>query len=679
MVKKALFAVLALFGLVILLGTRICFADALGQLEKVETYKWYPAQAEAIYQEITRDYPGSDYALTAHKNLIVSYLSAKRDGDAQQTLEKLTADFSGQPGLPAALYDIARIYERTKKYEKATGIYQQIIQQYPDSSSTDKAQLAGPRIAVLSHIELKDEIAAAAATGSLIAEFNGHSELPGSLYDIARRYERAKKYDKAKGLYQQIIQQYAESSAAGKAQLAVKRTDVMLLIKSAEPNAVDEAIEDLIADFASHPALSETLFDIAEKGYEKLRTPVGYERAKRIYQQVIQRYPDSSHAARARLLVPKMDILSSIRNNEYEQASILTEKLIADFAGHSYLASCINVIVNKIGEKYYAKAFRFETEGREDEAKEYYRRAVAIWEKVITQLPASAAYTPQACHRVAYCCFEHTGEYEKAIGLCQNIVINWPDYKYVGDVQFLIGNYYERLQYAGLIPEPEADIIIEQAYQTVVNKYPDCDKFEYALLKLAELNFEKGQWSKAAVYYELFLTTFPDVERPGRILYPLGQAYDNMGEVGEALRVYNEFLQKAHTGDPRVESIRRRIEQLTDSDAKTTKNILSDILLSTVYGGCLCAPSLGSDCAVGGNGGICTYPICSWEGGCDCEEAGRKCYFDPVMPDNCVDTTRSCNGGCYASYCYVYGSQCKYWTRWRSCNLDTKPHCYYDE
>ena len=54
MSKKLPFTALTMSALVISPVTGQCFADALAQLEKVETYKWYPEQAETIYQEIAR-------------------------------------------------------------------------------------------------------------------------------------------------------------------------------------------------------------------------------------------------------------------------------------------------------------------------------------------------------------------------------------------------------------------------------------------------------------------------------------------------------------------------------------------------------------------------------------------------------------------------------------------------
>ncbi len=637
MVKKALFAVLALFvmlalfGLVFSQATGESSADVSAQLEKVETYKWYPAQAEAIYQEITRDYPGSDYALTAHKNLIISYRSAKRDGDAQMRLNELGADFSGHPGLPTALYDIARIYERSRKYEDANSIYQQIIQQYPESLSAGKAQLAGPRIAVLSCIELKDEIAAVVAMSSLIADFNDNPELPLSLYDIARRYERAKKYEKAASLYQQIIQQYAESSAADRAELAVERTDIYSLIESEEPNAVQTAIDGLIADYPNHQDMSEALYDIAGR-YEKAKN---YEQAKSIYQQVIQRYPDSSHAARAKIIIPKMDIFSLIESSNYSAAGAGVDKLTADFAGHSHLAAALKAIARRyekaeqyeetesinqqIAYQYSASLYGGSAEikiptnrivqlidaGQAEEAQtatdglivdfndhpalpealariagRYYRKAsfllmesnnepndqfrsclqkaAAMYEMLTEQFPVTSSTAER--HRLAGDCYRKLGQYEKAIEYYQKVIGDYSGYQLAGHAWFFIGRCLEALRESGALSEEEAELQIEQAYRTIVEEYPNYKRFGYACEELGWLNFGKGQWDRAAEYFELYLSRYPDSKKTAHILYVLGRAYEQMGQLDEAAEAYSEFITTADPNDSRIETVRAWLE-----------------------------------------------------------------------------------------------------------------------
>jgi len=547
----ALVVALALFGLVFSRSTDRSSADAASQLEKVETYskkpetynktydRWYPARTEAAYQEITREQPGSDYALEAHKNLVISYILAKRDSDAQQALDELVRDFSGHSSLPAALYDIAKRYEQSREYEKARRLYQQIIQQYPGSLTSGETQLATERTNVLSHIESKDDDAAtAAATDSLIANFAGHSELPVSLYDIARRYERAKKYDKAAGLYQQIIQQYSGSSAAGRAMLAVERTKVMLLIGSAD-KAAAAVIDRLIADFPGHPDLARSLYDIASKGYERAKK---YRQAEDIYQRIIQLCPDSPKASGAPLNIAKVRIFTLIDAGEYEEAMTATGSLIAEFSGHSLLPETLRVIAREYeragryqqsdnvyqqivgghGESSYAgtaeagiarnQALIYVDAGndaavdtevdklvndyrspvavsrvaRQYQDKEKYREAIGIYERVINEFGGSGA-AAEACCFAGECC-RKLGDYEKSIQYYRKVLDEYGGYRLAWNAQFMVGHSYEKLKESGALSKSEADAEIRAAYRQVIEKYPDCRAAKHARRWLSQHN-----------------------------------------------------------------------------------------------------------------------------------------------------------------------------------------------
>ena len=634
--KKVLLVALALFGLLSFKMAGQYFANATAQLEQVETYKWYPAQAEEIYQEITADYPGSDYALEAHRNLVISYLSAKRDAEAQETFDKLVADFSGHSSLPVVLYDIARIYERSRKYEKAKNIYQQIIQQYPDSSSASKAQLAAPRIEALSHIEAEDDDAADAATDSLTANFSSRSELPLSLYDIARRHERCErteKYEKAKSIYQQIIQQYPDTTAADRAQLGVERTNIFSLIKLRDETTT-EAVDSLIANFSGHPDLPEALYDIARK-YEKTKEKE-YEEAKNIYQQVIQQHPNSSHAARAQLIVPKMNIFSLIESGQIESAQAAIDSLMADFTGHSYLPAVLSEIAKRyeraekyeqaenayqqiiqrypesryaesaelqipknqivalidagdeasaqveidnliadfndrpdlpralslIAAHYYKKASLqlMENQGPDEQGRDHLQKAVAIYDMLINEFPASTA-TAQT-YRLAGDCYRKLGECEKSLVYYQKVIDDYSGYHLVYHAQFFTGRCLEALRDSGALPEPEANEQIEQAYQAIVENYPDCKWFGYACEELGWLSFRKRQWDQAAQYFELYLSKYPDSEQTVHILYFLGRAYEEMGQLDLAIQVYNKFIATADPNDSRIEQVKAWLEAL---------------------------------------------------------------------------------------------------------------------
>jgi tetratricopeptide (TPR) repeat protein len=124
-----------------------------------------------------------------------------------------------------------------------------------------------------------------------------------------------------------------------------------------------------------------------------------------------------------------------------------------------------------IGEEYYKKAFQCENE-RTTEAKDSFQKAIAVWKRIIEELPKSTI-TPQA-YNFSAVCYRRLGRGEKAIEYYQKIVDNWPDYEYAWNAQFLIGYCYRQLKYAGAIDESEADAHTKAAYEMVLQRYPGC-------------------------------------------------------------------------------------------------------------------------------------------------------------------------------------------------------------
>jgi len=161
--------------------------------------------------------------------------------------------------------------------------------------------------------------------------------------------------------------------------------------------------------------------------------------------------------------------------------------LIADFNDHPELPTAIFIL----GEEYYNKAFNTKGDPNSPDARpeEYYRKALAIWERIIKELPPSAAYTPLAYYSVAVCHCD-LGEYEKAINYCRKVVGNWPDCTRASHAQFLIAHCYEKLEKSGRIPTSEAAAQIRQACEKLLANYPDSQMTmgAYKLLKRYEVS-----------------------------------------------------------------------------------------------------------------------------------------------------------------------------------------------
>jgi len=243
------------------------------------------------------------------------------------------------------------------------------------------------------------------------------------------------------------------------------------------------------------------------------------------------------------------------------ESQVAIDSLIADFNDHPDLPEAVFII----GEQYYYKAFEDPDKCRKVKSEEHLKKAKDIWERIITQRPESQSIGLKHAYFFSAACYRKLGEYDKAVEYFQAVVDNWPNYQYACNAQCLIGECYEKLRNSGTLPESEAIPRIEQAYNGVIENYPDCSLVKYACVRLARPNFEKGQWVDAAMYFELFLQESRDGQRPNRvlhILYDLGRAYEKMGEFEQAAQVYGEFIKMADPADPRIKRVEARLEEL---------------------------------------------------------------------------------------------------------------------
>ena len=216
-----------------------------------------------------------------------------------------------------------------------------------------------------------------------------------------------------------------------------------------------------MADFSWSSYIARAIHDTAWE-YRKL---ANYSRANELDQYVIDRWPEDVQAMWAKMDMAKTDIALG----DYAAADKTVDILIADFNNHPEMPTAIFML----GEQYYNKAFTCENQGQTADAKSHFQKAIAVWERIINELPESRFATAQA-YDFSATCYQRLGECEKAIEYYQRVVDNWPDYKYAWNAQFLIGHNYKWLLVAGAVTESEAFTRRKDAYLRVVENYPDC-------------------------------------------------------------------------------------------------------------------------------------------------------------------------------------------------------------
>jgi len=251
-------------------------------------------------------------------------------------------------------------------------------------------------------------------------------------------------------------------------------------------------------------------------------------------------------------------IISDVNSSDDSAVPAAVEQLIADFTDEPNLPQALW----QIGQQYYNNAVRYDRADFEEQAADYYRKAIALRERIIQEWPHSDL-VPKAHFTAAIIYSQELHEYEKGIQYFQKVVDNWPDYKYAYHAQYLIGSYYERLKKPKGIAQ--ADAKIEAAYKAVIEKYPDSPSAPHAARKLGNLYLNKERWADAAYYLQMFVQT--DKGRAPKhlflsVLLDLVRLYEEMGELDMAAETYHTFLQSAQPDHPRAKAIRTKLEKL---------------------------------------------------------------------------------------------------------------------
>ncbi|MCX5637993.1 MAG: tetratricopeptide repeat protein, partial [Planctomycetota bacterium] len=500
-------------------------------------------KANRLYQYVINNWPDAEHALWSQADLIKSHLAEGNDVAAEAAVKKLLTNFNDNPLIARAVWDTGQFYRESKKYEKANELYQHVVKTWPKAEHALWAQAD----LIKSYLALGDDTAANTAVDRLLTNFNDNPLIARAVWDTGQYYRELKKYEMANKLYQHVVKTSPESEHALWAQADLIKSYLAL---GDDPNA-EVAVKKLLPECAHNKHIARAIHDTAWE----YRKSGNYGRANELDQYVIDHWPADVQVMWAKMDMAKTDI--GLGNDAVVEKTI--DILIADFNECPELPTAIFML----GEEYYNKDFNTKGDPNSPDAKpeEYYRKALAVWERIIQKLPPSPT-TPQAywCSAVVYS--QELGEYQKGIEYYQQIVDNWPNYQYAWHAQFFIGMYYEKLRDSGGIPESEVNPKIEQAYKAVVEKYPDSNSSPHAALKLGQLNFNRGQWADAAKYFEIFLEKAPEDQRRVDVLYDLGRAYEKMGELSLAAEMYRIFIEMAAPNDQRIKTVKAVLEKL---------------------------------------------------------------------------------------------------------------------
>ena len=608
MSTKTLLITSVLFGFLLSVAAGLCLADASAQLKQADGYKRAKQyeQAEAIYQQIVTDFPDSNDAFHAQKNLTILYVEWDRQPQAGATLQKLLADFPEHEAIAIAVTHVADTYHKLGKHVKAGEIYNYVVNSWPETEHGMWSQVG----LVVSNTCLGNDNAAQTAFEKLCFEYSGHKLVSKAVCFVADNYRKLQRNEKAREHYQYVLANWPDAEGALWSQMGL----AILNVRLGDYDATNAAVDKLRADFSRDERMATAAcliadefrklekhekarehylyvvnnwpdaeyvlwsqmglvisnirlgdYDVAQAATNKLRADFSrdermatatcliadefrklekHEKAREHYQYVVNNWPEAEY-----VLWSGMGLaISNIRLGDYDVAQAAANKLCADFSddGRMARAGCLiadeyrrikkhakacelyqyvvdnwpntefamwsqmglaiskNLLDNdngaaiaaeklhdnyskqtnlpsavfQIGESYYNQAFLKESEGPRVQAKDYFRKAITEWEKIIKELPESIT-TAQAYYFSGYC-YARLNEFGKAIQYYQKVVDDWPKYELAWHAQLRIARCYNILATSGGISKKYAVPKIRQACQKLLNNYPKSEGVEEA-------------------------------------------------------------------------------------------------------------------------------------------------------------------------------------------------------
>jgi TolA-binding protein len=425
--------------------------------------------------------------------------------------------------MPETLYDITRRYEWSDRYEDAKRIFQKMTKNYTASPFAKRAQLGSAKITILSLIMSGEYNRAKELIDELVANFSKYPGFPNALYDIAKRYEWADKYEEAKNTYHQIMQNYPDTSLSKRVVLDFSRVNILSLILSKNYAEADNAIAQLMTgDFSEHLDFPSTLFWIAER----YRWADKYEEAKRFYQQIIQNYPNNSYASRAALGFSRADILSLILSQKYTQTMKAVDTLLKDFSDNVDLMDTLYDIARRLewanmyeDSKYvYEQIIRKYPNSAKFEAAQlgfaraniYYLIIKGQWAQVRSSIDKMAAQfaknpdLPETLYDIAQR-YEWSDNFDEAKTVYQQIYKNYPNSSYANKSKLSASRMnILSLMVAGNYSQAE------RAINKLISNFSENPDLPEALYNIAHIYAWLIKYEEARNLYQKIISDYPD-------------------------------------------------------------------------------------------------------------------------------------------------------------------------
>jgi tetratricopeptide (TPR) repeat protein len=494
MCKRTSFvAVLALLALVV--AGPGCAPDAFERAQRYKRAGEY-TQAEQVYHRIAADQPGTDDALNAQKQLTLLYIAWGKEPEAQKAFEDLIAAFSTHKDIAAAIWCIAREFETAGNSKKALELHQYNVERFPKQKHAMWSQVE----IIYYHIGTGDSTAADADVDKLLKVFSTQPTLSKEIYQVAKRYKKAGKIEKALPLYQYNVEHFPKDQYAMWSQVEIIKSH----LHSGHNQSADAACDTLLSVFSSQPMLPKEVYQLSREHSELKR----YDRALSLDKYNAEHFPNDMYGMLSK-------VYYHLRNAEYKAADTLVNRLLTEFSNQPALAKEIYQLTGP-----FVKAGKFDA-------------CVHLYKYFLEKEPKDEqALFAQKGLAICYIELGDEAAAEKAI---KKLLTGFVGHKRIAEAVYELGMYCYRAR--------KFDRALELR-QYNVERFP---KEKYAMWSQAEIiksYIRDGHQQAADTAYEKLLSLFASQPTLATEICRVADTYLAAGNLEKAEKLYTYVLNK---------------------------------------------------------------------------------------------------------------------------------------